>query len=247
VPINKDKPDTIPSELRPKGNKGKGIKYFTNSEPEESKETKDHHSTDDELNKEMAFNASIIRNSPIGTQPTLSPNILTTMSTTLTQTPTTTQVATATTTTGTTMNFTPNERITVAINKALCRNPGSGPGGSGGPGGPSGPEGPGGPAGLVGPAAQGSQQNVIPQAGDVRLMGSLPAIFTGNRAEAENFINGIQAYIHLNREVPGFTFPMKKVALTLTLMQGEKVAGWANDMGEVLDKLNPATDNIPAF
>jgi len=78
-------------------------------------------------------------------------------------------------------------------------------------------------------------------------MGSLPAIFTGNRAEAENFINGIQAYIRLNREVPGFTSPMKKIALTLTLMQGEKVAGWANDIGEVLDKLNPATDNIPAL
>jgi len=40
---------------------------------------------------------------------------------------------------------------------------------------------------------------------------------------------------------------MKKIALTLTLMQGEKVAGWANDMGEVLDELNPATDNIPAL
>jgi len=87
---------------------------------------------------------------------------------------------------------------------------------------------------------------VIP-AGDIRTMGSLPAIFTGNRAEAENFINGVQAYLRLNREVPGFNSPMKKIALTLTLMQGEKVAGWANDIGEVLDDLNPATDNIPAL
>ena len=79
------------------------------------------------------------------------------------------------------------------------------------------------------------------------LMGSLPAIFTGNRAEAENLINGIQAYIRLNREVPGFTSLMKKIVLTLTLMQGEKVAGWANDIGEVLDELNPATDNILAL
>jgi len=78
-------------------------------------------------------------------------------------------------------------------------------------------------------------------------MGSLPAIFSGNRAEAEHFINGVQAYIWLNREVPGFTLPMKKIALVLTLMQGDKVADWANDMGQALDELNPATDNIPAL
>jgi len=78
-------------------------------------------------------------------------------------------------------------------------------------------------------------------------MGSLPAIFSGNRSKAEDFINGIQAYIRLNREVPGFTSPMKKIALTLTLMQGEKVAGWAHDMGEALDELDPLTDSIPAL
>src|SRR6266850_8004356 len=78
-------------------------------------------------------------------------------------------------------------------------------------------------------------------------MGSLPAIFSGNRAKAENFINGVQAYIRLNREVPGFTSPMKKIALVLTLMQGEKVVDWANDLGQALDKLNPLTDNIPAL
>jgi len=118
----------------------------------------------------------------------------------------------------------------------LQRNPGSGPGG------PGGPEAPGGPGGQ--PA---NQQNVVPQAADVCLMGSLLAIFTGNRAEAKDFINGIQAYICLNWEVLGFTSPMKKIALTLTLMQGEKVAGWAHDMGEALDELNPATNNIPAL
>jgi len=78
-------------------------------------------------------------------------------------------------------------------------------------------------------------------------MGSLPAIFSGNRAEAEHFINGIQAYIWLNREVPGFNSPMKKIALVLTLMQGDKVADWANDIGQALDELNPVTDNIPAL
>jgi len=78
-------------------------------------------------------------------------------------------------------------------------------------------------------------------------MGSLPAIFVGNRSEAEAFIDGIQAYICLNRDVPGFTSPMKKIALTLTLMQGEKVAGWAHDMGQALNELNLATDNFPAL
>ena len=38
---------------------------------------------------------------------------------------------------------------------------------------------------------------------------------------------------------------MKKVAFTLTHMQGPEVAGWVKDMGTMLDGLNPATDNIP--
>ena len=178
-------------------------------------------------------------------QPKLSPTILTTMSTTLTQ-PTiavqtmtvtpptaTTSGTSGTTITGTTVIPTPTQQITTAINKALRRNPGSGPGGPGGPGGPTGQ--------AVNPLA------IIPQAAHVCLMGSLPAIFSGNRAEAENFINGIQAYICLNREVPGFTSPMKKIALVLTLMQGEKVVDWANNMRQALDELDPATDNIPAL
>jgi len=40
---------------------------------------------------------------------------------------------------------------------------------------------------------------------------------------------------------------MKKIALTLTLMQGEKVARWAHDMGQALNELDPLTDNIPAL
>jgi len=40
---------------------------------------------------------------------------------------------------------------------------------------------------------------------------------------------------------------MKKIALVLTLMQGDKVADWENDIGQALDKLNPATNNIPAL
>src|SRR6267142_4482786 len=175
------------------------------------------------------------------------------MSTTTTQPTIMVQAATTTATTSGTAatpaaavtggsTLTATQRITTAINKALRRNPGSGPGGPGAPGGPGGPGGP------EGPAPQGiNPLAVVPQAADVQLMGSLPTVFSGNRAEAEHFINRIQAYIRLNREVPGFNSPMKKIALVLTLMQGEKVADWANDMGQALDKLDPATDNIPAL
>ena len=39
---------------------------------------------------------------------------------------------------------------------------------------------------------------------------------------------------------------MKKVALTLTLMQGENIAAWVEAAGHTLDNLDPATQNIPA-
>ena len=39
----------------------------------------------------------------------------------------------------------------------------------------------------------------------------------------------------------------KKIALILTLMQGEVVEGWTADIGTALDFLNPAQDNIPAL
>jgi len=68
-----------------------------------------------------------------------------------------------TTTAGTTTAPTPTQRITTAINKALRRNPGSGPGEPGGPVGQA-----------VNPLA------IVPQVADVHLMGSLPAIFLGN-------------------------------------------------------------------
>jgi len=112
------------------------------------KQTKETQSTDEELNKETSFDASIIRNSLIGTRPKLTPAILTTMSTTTTQPTITVQAATTTattsgitaagtaaaaaTTTTTTSAMTPTQRITAVINKALRRNPGSGPGGPGG-------------------------------------------------------------------------------------------------------------------
>ena len=76
-------------------------------------------------------------------------------------------------------------------------------------------------------------------------MGKLPEIFGGNREQADNFIEAIKGYLRLNQDIAGFDSPMKKVAFTLTHMQGPEVAGWVKDMGTMLDGLNPATDNIP--
>ena len=40
---------------------------------------------------------------------------------------------------------------------------------------------------------------------------------------------------------------MKKIALVLTLMQGEAVEGWTANIGWVLDLLDLAQDNVPAL
>ena len=86
--------------------KGKQPEYQTDYDTDSTNQepTKEHHSTNNKLNKEESFDASIIQNSPIGVQPTLSPTILTTaiMSTTLTQPTITVQAATTASTSGTT-------------------------------------------------------------------------------------------------------------------------------------------------
>ena len=92
---------------------------------------------------------------------------------------------------------------------------GGGPPGSCPPGG--------GPPGGAGPRA-----DLIPiaVAGDVKTMGSLPQILTGNRTRADDFIEEVRGYLCLNQVVAGFNSPMKKVSLTLTLVKGPEVAGW---------------------
>ena len=37
---------------------------------------------------------------------------------------------------------------------------------------------------------------------------------------------------------------MQKINLTLTLMHGEKVAGWVKNIGTALDELNPDTNDV---
>jgi hypothetical protein len=123
------------------------------------------------------------------------------------------------------------------LNVALWQ---TGPPGGGGPGGS------GGPGGLGGP---GGPQQVVPQqpvalAGDVKTMGQLSQVFTGNQAQADNFIEKVKGYLQLNQDVAGFDLPIKKIAFTLTLIKGPDTAGWTCDMGDFLDGLGSA-DNIP--
>jgi Retrotransposon gag protein len=89
-------------------------------------------------------------------------------------------------------------------------------------------------------------QVVVP-AGDTRPMGALPFVFTGNRTQAKAFLAAIRTYLNLNFNIPGFNSPIKKVALTLSLMQGPDVELWVNSMGRMLKQLDPAIDNIPAL
>jgi hypothetical protein len=120
-----------------------------------------------------------------------------------------------------------------------------------GPPGRGGPSGPGGPGGLGAPGAPGRgpgqvqvpQQPVVP-VGDVKTMGQLPQIFTGDRTRADDFIEEVKGYLRLNQDVAGFNSPMKKIAFTLMLIKGADTAGWTWDMGMFLDGLDPE-DNIP--
>jgi len=75
-------------------------------------------------------------------------------------------------------------------------------------------------------------------------MGTLPQIFTGNHAKAQDFLDDVLGYFHANRGIAGFESPMHKVSITLTMIKGSEVAGWAHDMGRWIDTLDPAVDNI---
>jgi hypothetical protein len=77
-------------------------------------------------------------------------------------------------------------------------------------------------------------------------MGKLPDNFNGDRTKADNFIEEVKGYLCLNAEVTGFNSPRKKIAFTLTHMKGPEVAGWARDMGTLLDNLDPA-NNVDAL
>src|SRR6267142_4447983 len=94
-----------------------------------------------------------------------------------------------------------------------------------------GPPGEGG--GGTGPVPTAAAQGPVPAAapGDIRTMGTLPQIFMGDCAKAQNFLDEVLGYFHANRGVAGFESPMCKVSITLTMIKGSEVAGWARDMG----------------
>ena len=55
----------------------------------------------------------------------------------------------------------------------------------------------------------------------------------------------VKGYIRLNTNVNGLNSPMKKVSFVLMLIKGDDVRSWVEDMGRVIDRLNPSVDNIP--
>jgi hypothetical protein len=119
--------------------------------------------------------------------------------------------------------------ISGLFNQHLKQMPGGGDSDDGDPPGGEGP-------GLPGWAQPGALVPIQP-AQDVKAMGKLPEPFYGDRTKAEHFMQEVKAYLRLNQDVPGFDSPMKKVAFVLTHMKGPDVAGWARDIGEVLDDL----------
>jgi hypothetical protein len=62
----------------------------------------------------------------------------------------------------------------------------------------------------------------IPQADDIKAMGSLPRIFDRDRTWAKAFLTEFLGYLILNQGVTGFESPIRQVTLALTLIKGEK-------------------------
>jgi len=87
----------------------------------------------------------------------------------------------------------------------------------------------------------------IPQAHDIKAMGSLPRIFDGDRTWAEAFLTEFLGYLILNQQVAGFKSPIRQVALALTLIKGEKVDLWVHNMIDSLRRLHPVYYNVPAI
>jgi len=85
----------------------------------------------------------------------------------------------------------------------------------------------------------------IPQAHNIKAMGSLPRIFDGDRTRAEAFLTKFLRYLILNQGVAGFESPIQQVTLALTLIKGEKVNLWVCNMIDSLRRLHPVHHNVP--
>ena len=79
---------------------------------------------------------------------------------------------------------------------------------------------------------------------NVHVMGSPPRIFDGDRQQADTFINELLTYIRVNIGVPGFESPMRKIAMALTYIKGDKVNQWVERIAEWWDTLDPLVHNV---
>jgi hypothetical protein len=57
-------------------------------------------------------------------------------------------------------------------------------------------------------------------------MGQLPAVFEGDRSDAERFVTNLQMYVDFNRHCANILDYRDRVRFALTLIQGQKVKGW---------------------
>ena len=135
--------------------------------------------------------------------------------------------------------LTQSQRIASAMQQAFQQKKKPGP-----PGGGSGLPGGGGGSGPPGGGQPLATQQPIPPTSDVKAMGSLPQIFYRDRSKADDFIEKVKGYFHLNADVAGYNLLYKKVAFTLTLVKGEEMAQWVQNMGNWLNMLDPIADNI---
>ena len=204
----------------------------TNSEKSEEKQHKEGKGpTVDQQIRQTPIDPALC-SSPIISTISLPSNILTAMTATATKT--------TTMSTATMSRFRPapmaQQRIATTMQKALLhKGKGSGlPGGrgSGLPGGGGsglpGGRGPRQPRGGGQPAAA---QQPVQVAADIKAMGSLPQIFNGDRSKADDFIEEVKGYFHLNANVMGYDSLYKKVAFTLMLIKVDELPQWVQNMG----------------
>jgi hypothetical protein len=116
------------------------------------------------------------------------------------------------------------------------------PGGGGGGGGGGGSGGQ--PA--AGQQAAGQAAATPPCSEPLKEM--IPQIFTGNRKDAERFMQQFGAYRFLNRHNSTFINKAEMVAYALTFIKGPQVDDWAYDMADQLSikvEGNPVTEDPP--
>jgi len=161
-----------------------------------------------------------------------------------------TTMATTTTTTAT------KPKIVASVQKkldtAMKQQPSNNPrGGSSNPGGGSGNPGGGGSnlGGGGNPGAPNPPNPVAPPMPpahqDACLMGSAPTEFNRDQAKADQFMNELQHYFHMNATVPGLQSWICCIAIALTFIKGLTVDEWALNQGDWVDRLDPLIEDVP--